>query len=220
MSIEKNLIKTTVEEIFTELSAYSTAVTVYRESIEKINQIEYLTEEGKAVQRNSEYSKLADRAQRIGGNIVQKIDKIKQTLDKVEQTFIISPELQSAVATITAAGDKMSSDLLQRIWAQFLGDNTALSIVKAAMDTKRAYTNELEKHIYNTQTWCGTLREMGQNFIIQPGTNLNKAVELGKKLEEFCCVLGIQLDKPFVQYLNAEDYSQFYTENLRAAFGL
>ena len=119
-----------------------------------------------------------------------------------------------------AAGEKLDDETRDRMWKQFIGDSNALRSLKALFESKGMYTKEMEKYIFSAESWCDELESLAIDFKIQPGTNLNQAVTFGRKLEKFCELEGVELDKPFIQYLNAEDYSQFCTEQLKAAFGI
>lgn len=138
----------------------------------------------------------------------------------MEESFVISPELQAAITLTSSAGEKLDTSARDRMWKQFIGDNNALRSLKALFESKGMYTKEMEKYIFSAEEQCNDLESSALDFKIQPGTNLNQAVTFGRKLEKFCELEGVELDKPFIQYLNAEDYSQFYTEQLRAAFGV
>lgn len=145
---------------------------------------------------------------------------IRKATMAMEESFVISPELQAAITLTSAAGEKLDTSARDRMWKQFIGDNNALRSLKALFDSKGMYTKEMEKYIFNAEDQCNDLESSALDFKIQPGTNLNQTVAFGRKLEKFCELEGVELDKPFIQYLNAEDYSQFYTEQLRTAFGI
>ncbi|WP_270912742.1 hypothetical protein [Allofournierella sp. CML151] len=195
-------------------------MTDFQKKAREIAKEEYLTEEGIAAKTNEAKAYLVKRAGELSTSISLSLATIRKATMAMEESFVISPELQAAITLTSAAGEKLDTSARDRMWKQFIGDNNALRSLKALFDSKGMYTKEMEKYIFNAEDQCNDLESSALDFKIQPGTNLNQTVAFGQKLEKFCELEGVELDKPFIQYLNAEDYSQFYTEQLRTAFGI
>ena len=220
MNNNQKTIKDSAQSIFSELALFSNAVTDFQKKAREIAKEEYLTEEGVAAKTNEAKAYLVKRAGELSTSISLSLATIRKATMAMEESFVISPELQAAITLTSAAGEKLDTSARDRMWKQFIGDNNALRSLKALFDSKGMYTKEMEKYIFNAEDQCNDLESSALDFKIQPGTNLNQTVAFGRKLEKFCELEGVELDKPFIQYLNAEDYSQFYTEQLRTAFGI
>ncbi|WP_294457122.1 hypothetical protein [uncultured Allofournierella sp.] len=220
MNSNQKTIKDGAQSIFSELALFSNAVTDFQKKAREIAKEEYLTEEGIAAKTNEAKAYLVKRAGELSTSISLSLATIRKATMAMEESFVISPELQAAITLTSAAGEKLDTSARDRMWKQFIGDNNALRSLKALFDSKGMYTKEMEKYIFNAEDQCNDLESSALDFKIQPGTNLNQTVAFGQKLEKFCELEGVELDKPFIQYLNAEDYSQFYTEQLRTAFGI
>lgn len=220
MNNNQKAIKDSAQSIFSELALFSNAVTDFQKKAREISKEEYLTNEGIEAKTNEAKAYLVKRAVELSSSISLSLATIRKAAMAMEESFVISPELQAAITLTSAAGEKLDTSARDRMWKQFIGDNNALRSLKALFDSKGMYTKEMEKYIFNAEDQCNDLESSALDFKIQPGTNLNQTVAFGQKLEKFCELEGVELDKPFIQYLNAEDYSQFYTEQLRAAFGV
>ena len=220
MNNNQKAIKDSAQSIFSELALFSNAVTDFQKKAREISKEEYLTNEGIEAKTNEAKAYLVKRAVELSSSISLSLATIRKAAMAMEESFVISPELQAAITLTSAAGEKLDTSARDRMWKQFIGDNNALRSLKALFDSKGMYTKEMEKYIFNTEDQCNDLESSALDFKIQPGTNLNQTVAFGQKLEKFCELEGVELDKPFIQYLNAEDYSQFYTEQLRTAFGI
>ena len=220
MNNNQKTIKDSAQSIFSELALFSNAVTDFQKKAREIAKEEYLTNEGIEAKTNEAKAYLVKRAGELSTSISLSLATIRKAAVAMEESFVISPELQAAIALTSAAGEKLDTSARDRMWKQFIGDNNALRSLKALFDSKGMYTKEMEKYIFNAEDQCNDLESSALDFKIQPGTNLNQTVAFGQKLEKFCELEGVELDKPFIQYLNAEDYSQFYTEQLRTAFGI
>ena len=220
MNNNQKTIKDSAQSIFSELALFSNAVTDFQKKAREIAKEEYLTNEGIEAKTNEAKAYLVKRAVELSSSISLSLATIRKAAMAMEESFVISPELQAAITLTSAAGEKLDTFARDRMWKQFIGDNNALRSLKALFDSKGMYTKEMEKYIFNAEDQCNDLESSALDFKIQPGTNLNQTVTFGRKLEKFCELEGVELDKPFIQYLNAEDYSQFYTEQLRAAFGV
>lgn len=220
MNNNQKAIKDSAQSIFSELALFSNAVTDFQKKAREISKEEYLTNEGIEAKTNEAKAYLVKRAVELSSSISLSLATIRKAAMAMEESFVISPELQAAITLTSAAGEKLDTSARDRMWKQFIGDNNALRSLKALFDSKGMYTKEMEKYIFNAEDQCNDLESSVLDFKIQPGTNLNQTVAFGQKLEKFCELEGVELDKPFIQYLNAEDYSQFYTEQLRTAFGI
>ena len=220
MNNNQKTIKDSAQSIFSELALFSTAVTDFQKKAREIAKEEYLTNEGIEAKTNEAKAYLVKRAVELSTSISLSLATIRKAAMAMEESFVISPELQAAITLTSAAGENLDDSARDRMWKQFIGDNNALRSLKALFESKGMYTKEMEKYIFSAESWCDDLESSALDFKIQPGTNLNQAVTFGRKLEKFCELEGVELDKPFIQYLNAEDYSQFYTEQLRTAFGI
>lgn len=220
MNSNQKAIKDSAQSIFSELALFSNAVTDFQKKAREISKEEYLTNEGIEAKTNEAKAYLVKRAVELSSSISLSLATIRKAAMAMEESFVISPELQAAITLTSAAGEKLDTSARDRMWKQFIGDNNALRSLKALFDSKGMYTKEMEKYIFNAEDQCNDLESSALDFKIQPGTNLNQTVAFGRKLEKFCELEGVELDKPFIQYLNAEDYSQFYTEQLRTAFGI
>lgn len=220
MNNNQKTIKDSAQSIFSELALFSNAVTDFQKKAREIAKEEYLTNEGIEAKTNEAKAYLVKRAVELSTSISLSLATIRKAAMAMEESFVISPELQAAITLTSAAGEKLDTSARDRMWKQFIGDNNALRSLKALFDSKGMYTKEMEKYIFNAEDQCNDLESSALDFKIQPGTNLNQTVAFGRKLEKFCELEGVELDKPFIQYLNAEDYSQFYTEQLRTAFGI
>ncbi|TCL52971.1 hypothetical protein [Allofournierella massiliensis] len=220
MNNNQKAIKDSAQSIFSELALFSNAVTDFQKKAREISKEEYLTNEGIEAKTNEAKAYLVKRAVELSSSISLSLATIRKAAMAMEESFVISPELQAAITLTSAAGEKLDTSARDRMWKQFIGDNNALRSLKALFDSKGMYTKEMEKYIFNAEDQCNDLESSALDFKIQPGTNLNQTVAFGQKLEKFCELEGVELDKPFIQYLNAEDYSQFYTEQLRTAFGI
>lgn len=220
MNNNQKTIKDSAQGIFSELALFSNAVTDFQKKAREIAKEEYLAEEGIAAKTNEAKAYLVKRAGELSASISLSLATIRKAAMAMEESFAISPELQAAIALTSAAGEKLDAETRDRMWKQFIGDSNALRSLKALFESKGMYTKEMEKYIFSAEEQCNDLESSALDFKIQPGTNLNQAVTFGQKLEKFCELEGVELDKPFIQYLNADDYSQFYTEQLRTAFGI
>ena len=220
MNNNQKTIKDSAQSIFSELALFSNAVTDFQKKAREIAKEEYLTNEGIEAKTNEAKAYLVKRAVELSTSISLSLATIRKAAMAMEESFVISPELQAAITLTSAAGENLDDSARDRMWKQFIGDNNALRSLKALFESKGMYTKEMEKYIFNAEDQCNDLESSALDFKIQPGTNLNQTVAFGRKLEKFCELEGVELDKPFIQYLNAEDYSQFYTEQLRAAFGV
>ncbi len=220
MNNNQKAIKDSAQSIFSELALFSNAVTDFQKKAREISKEEYLTNEGIEAKTNEAKAYLVKRAVELSSSISLSLATIRKAAMAMEESFVISPELQAAITLTSSAGEKLDTSARDRMWKQFIGDNNALRSLKALFESKGMYTKEMEKYIFSAEEQCNDLESSALDFKIQPGTNLNQAVTFGRKLEKFCELEGVELDKPFIQYLNAEDYSQFYTEQLRAAFGV
>ncbi len=220
MNNNQKTIKDSAQSIFSELALFSNAVTDFQKKAREIAKEEYLTNEGIEAKTNEAKAYLVKRAVELSTSISLSLATIRKAAMAMEESFVISPELQAAITLTSAAGEKLDASARDRMWKQFIGDNNALRSLKALFESKGMYTKEMEKYIFSAEEQCNDLESSALDFKIQPGTNLNQTVTFGRKLEKFCELEGVELDKPFIQYLNAEDYSQFYTEQLRTAFGI
>lgn len=220
MNNNQKTIKDSAQSIFSELALFSNAVTDFQKKAREIAKEEYLTNEGIEAKTNEAKAYLVKRAVELSTSISLSLATIRNAAMAMEESFVISPELQAAITLTSAAGEKLDASARDRMWKQFIGDNNALRSLKALFESKGMYTKEMEKYIFSAEEQCNDLESSALDFKIQPGTNLNQTVTFGRKLEKFCELEGVELDKPFIQYLNAEDYSQFYTEQLRTAFGI
>ena len=220
MNNNQKTIKDSAQSIFSELALFSNAVTDFQKKAREISKEEYLTNEGIEAKTNEAKAYLVKRAVELSTSISLGLATIRKAAMAMEESFVISPELQAAITLTSAAGEKLDNSARDRMWKQFIGDNNALRSLKALFESKGMYTKEMEKYIFSAEEQCNDLESSALDFKIQPGTNLNQAVTFGQKLEKFCELEGVELDKPFIQYLNADDYSQFYTEQLRTAFGI
>lgn len=220
MNNNQKAIKDSAQSIFSELALFSNAVTDFQKKAREISKEEYLTNEGIEAKTNEAKAYLVKRAVELSTSISLSLATIRKAAMAMEESFVISPELQAAITLTSAAGEKLDASARDRMWKQFIGDNNALRSLKALFESKGMYTKEMEKYIFSAEEQCNDLESSALDFKIQPGTNLNQTVTFGRKLEKFCELEGVELDKPFIQYLNAEDYSQFYTEQLRTAFGI
>lgn len=220
MNNNQKTIKDSAQSIFSELALFSNAVTDFQKKAQEIAKEEYLTNEGIEAKTNEAKAYLVKRAVELSSSISLSLATIRKAAMAMEESFVISPELQAAITLTSAAGEKLDNSARDRMWKQFIGDNNALRSLKALFESKGMYTKEMEKYIFSAEEQCNDLESSALDFKIQPGTNLNQTVTFGRKLEKFCELEGVELDKPFIQYLNAEDYSQFYTEQLRTAFGI
>lgn len=220
MNNNQKTIKDSAQSIFSELALFSNAVTDFQKKAREIAKEEYLTNEGIEAKTNEAKAYLVKRAVELSSSISLSLATIRKAAMAMEESFVISPELQAAITLTSAAGEKLDNSARDRMWKQFIGDNNALRSLKALFESKGMYTKEMEKYIFSAEEQCNDLESSALDFKIQPGTNLNQTVTFGRKLEKFCELEGVELDKPFIQYLNAEDYSQFYTEQLKAAFGI
>lgn len=220
MNNNQKTIKDSAQSIFSELALFSNAVTDFQKKAREIAKEEYLTNEGIEAKTNEAKAYLVKRAVELSTSISLSLATIRKAAMAMEESFVISPELQAAITLTSAAGEKLDNSARDRMWKQFIGDNNALRSLKALFESKGMYTKEMEKYIFSAEEQCNDLESSALDFKIQPGTNLNQTVTFGRKLEKFCELEGVELDKPFIQYLNAEDYSQFYTEQLRTAFGI
>ncbi|OUP23762.1 hypothetical protein [Gemmiger sp. An194] len=220
MNSNQKAIKDSAQSIFSELALFSNAVTDFQKKAREISKEEYLTNEGIEAKTNEAKAYLVKRAVELSSSISLSLATIRKAAMAMEESFVISPELQAAITLTSAAGEKLDTSARDRMWKQFIGDNNALRSLKALFESKGMYTKEMEKYIFNAEDQCNDLESSALDFKIQPGTNLNQTVAFGRKLEKFCELEGVELDNPFIQYLNAEDYSQFYTEQLRTAFGI
>lgn len=220
MNNNQKTIKDSAQSIFSELALFSNAVTDFQKKAQEIAKEEYLTNEGIEAKTNEAKAYLVKRAVELSTSISLSLATIRNAAMAMEESFVISPELQAAITLTSAAGEKLDASARDRMWKQFIGDNNALRSLKALFESKGMYTKEMEKYIFSAEEQCNDLESSALDFKIQPGTNLNQTVTFGRKLEKFCELEGVELDKPFIQYLNAEDYSQFYTEQLRTAFGI
>lgn len=220
MNNNQKTIKDSAQSIFSELALFSNAVTDFQKKAREIAKEEYLTNEGIEAKTNEAKAYLVKRAVELSTSISLSLATIRKAAMAMEESFVMSPELQAAITLTSAAGEKLDASARDRMWKQFIGDNNALRSLKALFESKGMYTKEMEKYIFSAEEQCNDLESSALDFKIQPGTNLNQTVTFGRKLEKFCELEGVELDKPFIQYLNAEDYSQFYTEQLRTAFGI
>ena len=220
MNEQQEIIKSNARWTFSALSSFSDAVTSYQQEIRKIDAEEYLTDEGREKKKNDAFLLLNQKAQETHDEIIGFLSAIRAAALKIERTFSISPELQAAITLINATGKNLDAETRDRLWKQFVGNNSALRTLKALFESKGMHSKELEEYIIRADEWCDSLDDLAAAFVIQPSSDLSQTVALGRKLEKFCELEGIELDKPFVEYLGAENYSQFYTDQLRDAFGI
>ena len=220
MNEQQEIIKSNARWTFSALSSFSDAVTSYQQEARKIDAEEYLTNEGREKKKNDAFLILKQKAQEVHDEIAGFLSAIRTAALKMEGTFSISPELQAAITLVNATGKNLDPETRDRLWKQFIGDNSALRALKALFESKEMYSKELEKYIIRADEWCDSLDDLAAAFVIQPGSNLSQTVALGRKLEKFCELEGVELDKPFVEYLGADNYSQFYTDQLREALGI
>ena len=220
MNAYQNKIKSATQSAFSSLSRFADKVTEYRQKLQEIAKMEYLTQEGKEQETDKAKAALVQYAASLSSEISLDMSAIRKAALDMESDFTITPELQAAVTLLGAAGDSMDTETVERVWRGFIGNHYALTSLKALLESKGANTRGMEKYIFKAETQCDKLDDLALTFKIQPGTNLNQTVALGKALEEFCELEGVELDNSFVGVLGNENYSQFYTEQLKAAFGV
>lgn len=220
MNNQQNTIKTNAQSIFSELALFSNAVTDFNKKAREIAKDDQLSQLAMEQKTSEARAQLVKRASEVHSSISVSLTSIRKAAVELEEAFAISPELQAAITLISAAGDKLDAEARDRMWKQFIGNKNALLSLKAMFESKGMYTKELEKHIISADTWCDQLDDLAFTLKIQPGTNWAQLVSLGRKLEEFCKLEGVVTDKPFIEYLDADGYGQYYTEQLKAAFGI
>ncbi len=223
MTEKQQTIKANTERVFSRLATLGSAVTAFRAEREKIQKKEYITQEGKEKQVQAAQNVLTGKFRDSYEHVIDPCLKaIREAAEAMEAEFTISPELQAAITLVGVAGDKLTGDTLRPMWQQFIGNHNALVSLRALFESKDILQSagDIDKYIFAADSKCSKLEDLALNFYTQPGTNLNQAVTLGQALEDFCKKEGVELDKPFIQYLGADDYSQYMTEQLKAAFGI
>ena len=140
MNSNQKIIKDSAQGIFSELALFSDAVTGFQKKAQEIAKEEYLTEEGIAAKTNEAKAYLVKRAGELSTSISLRLATIRKAAVAMEESFVISPELQAAISLTGAAGEKLDDKTRDRMWKQFIGDSNALRSLKALFESKGMYT--------------------------------------------------------------------------------
>lgn len=223
MNKYQETIKSETERIFTYLSILGAAVTAFQGERKKIQEQISYTEDYKETKVNEAQAALVEKFRKTyEEKISPALAKIREAAEAMEQQFTLSAELSAALTLVGVAGDKLTSETLRPMWRQFIGNHSALVALRAALDQCEILPRavDIDQYIFSADSKCTQLEDQALTLYTQPGTNLNQAVWLGRMLEDFCEKEGVELSKPFIQHLGAEDYSAYYNERLKTAFGV
>lgn len=223
MNEHQETIKSETERIFARIALLGNAVTAFQAEQGKIQKQEYTTQEGKEKQVNQALHALSDNFRTSYENVIAPaLAKIREAAEAMEQQLTLSAELSAALTLVGVAGDKLTGETLRPMWQQFIGNHGALVALRAALEQCELLhrAGDMDQYIFSADSKCTLLEDQALTLYTQPGTNLNQGVRLGRMLEDFCEKEGVELSKPFTQYLGAEDYSAYYTERLKTAFGV
>ena len=161
MNNNQKTIKDSAQSIFSELALFSNAVTDFQKKAREIAKEEYLTNEGIEAKTNAAKAYLVKRAVELSTSISLSLATIRKAAMAMEESFVISPELQAAITLTSAAGENLDDSARDRMWKQFIGDNNALRSLKALFESKGMYTKEMEKYIFSAESWCDDQFESG-----------------------------------------------------------
>src|SRR5699024_8739655 len=107
--------KDSAQSIFSELALFSNAVTDFQKKAREIAKEEYLTNEGIEAKTNEAKAYLVKRAVELSTSISLSLATMRKAAMAMEESFVISPELQAAITLTSAAGENLDDSARDRM---------------------------------------------------------------------------------------------------------
>lgn len=215
MNNNQLLIKERIQTIFSILGRYDKAVTVY--GTEKVEiSAQPWNEAEKARRLSTTAETLRGAVQRCYDDISKELEVIKKTAIAMENAFELTPELNAAIALVSAVGDKLPRDTRQNLVASFVGQKQALVALCSIFEARGVETGEVKRYIFDAGLRCEALEETAYRLVSQSGSNIGVVLSLVKELEAFAKLEGVELTSKFT----SENANAYLTARMRESMGL
>lgn len=149
----------------------------------------------------------------IKGNL----EIMRKAAAEMDAVLDVGPYFQNALSVVKALGKDMPEKSITALVAQFKGQNHALVLLKAAMESEGIVSTEhyFKDLIFNADSTMDQLDELAYRLAVQP--DQWTLCCFGNELEKFAQSLGVKLSKRFRDIV---DTSEALNQQIRAAAGL
>lgn len=212
-------LKSDIQRIFSILGKQASNIKAYHDEIAKITPLPYIEQE-KEKMRNKAEAALYQASRAVYEDIQKQLDSIRSTAVSMETEFQITPDLQAAIALVSAAGDKMNYETRSNLVKSFVGRKQALIALQSmfiAQGIESPGDGEIARFIFSAEAACDELDKNASWIAVQPGKSMVQIMEFSKLLENFAELEGAELSMKISDFVDTDAY---YMGLARAASGL
>ena len=218
-TIDTTGIKSNLITIFNVLRNQQTEVSRFRKEYSQ-----WITND----QYNSDYvsKKVDEITKNLEAYAMQNLKDLEKYLDDIlidcqanAKVFTIDdPKLQASIQLINTVGKDMNYDTADNIVHTFIGDQQALTMIKAMFKAKEIDTKEVEKYIFNAEYRINDMKELLYPLTHQVKDSMIFLVKLTRSLKDFAALNGIELTE---QESNIGiDWEAYHLEQAKSVMGL
>lgn len=212
-------IKSNIVTIFNVLRNQQAEVTKYRKEYSQwISNDQY----------NSDYisKKVEEITKKLEAYAMQNLKDIEKFLNEIlsdcqanAKVFTIDdPKLQASIQLINTVGKDMDYDTVDNIVHTFIGDQQALTMIKAMFKAKEIDVKEVNKYIFNPEYRINDMKELIYPLTHQVKDSMIFLVKFTRSLNDFAMINGIELTE---QEINIGiDWEEYNLQQAKAAMGL
>jgi len=209
-------LKSDIQRIFSILGKQASNIKAYHDEIAKITPLPFIEQE-KEKMRNKAEASLYQASRAVYEDIQKQLDSIRSTAISMETEFQITPDLQAAIALVSAAGDKLDYETRNNLVKSFVGRKQALIALQSMFVAQGIENQEIKRFVFNAEAACDELDKNASWIAVQPGKNMVQIMEFSKLLENFAELEGAELSVKISDFVDTDAY---YMGLARAASGL
>lgn len=201
---------------FLTLDKCSMAMKEFSAEERRISELPYIQEEKeRMVKRATDVlgSALQKHYEEIKGNL----ESMRKAAAEMDAVLDVGLDFQNALSVVKALGKDMPEKSISVLVAQFKGQNHALTLLKAAMESEGIVSTEhyFKDLIFNAAGTLDQLDDLAYRIAAQP--DQWALVCFGNELEKFAQSLGVELTKKFRDMV---DTSEALNQQILAAAGV
>lgn len=209
-------IDTACQLCFLTLNKCSQAMKNFSAEEHRISKLLYIEQEKERMVKGAA-DVMAAEVQRHYEEIKSNLEIMRKAVAEMDAVLDVGPDFQNALSVVKVLGKDMPEKSISALVAQFKGQNHALALLKAAMESEGISTTEyyFKNLIFNAAGALDQLDELAYRMVAQP--DQWALVGFGNELEKFTQNLGVELSRKFRDIF---DTSEALNQQIWAAAGV
>lgn len=201
---------------FLTLDKCSRAMKEFSAEERRISELPYIQEEKeRMVKRATDV--LGSALQKHYEEIKDNLESMRKAVAEMDTVLDVGADFQNTLSVVKTLGKDMPEKSIAALLEQFKGQNQALVLLKAAMESAGIVATEhyFKDMIFNSDSTMDQLDELAYRLAVQP--DQWTLCCFGDELEKFARTLGVELSKSFKDIV---DTSEALNQQIWAAAGV